>query len=118
MTKLPDDMYGRSVADYDNIRNFTRAIDRRNGRATLEKILIEVSEIGGDEIEAMITLVESDATQFERIRDITDHALSEKIEEYQKTIRITRDNGWIITDRTDDMEFVLTGDGYEELPWL
>lgn len=116
---LPKEMYGRSTANEQKIKEFTMALDRRGGRATFEKVMVEVSELGGDEIRAMVTLVNSEATDFKNIREILNHALSGESKQYQSTIRILNDNGWINTTRNSDgLEFIITDNGYEKLEWL
>lgn len=112
-------MYARSSAEEDKIRGFTKAIDRRDGSATLEEILIEVTNLGTDEIKAMMTLVKSESTNFDSMRHIMSHAVSNERKDYQQTIRILSDNGWIDTKSTNDrLEFLLTDECKEELEWL
>lgn len=112
-------MYARSSAEEDKIRGFTKAIHRRNGSATLEEILIEVSNLGTDEIKAMMTLVESESTDFDNMRNIMSHAVSNERKDYQQTIRILSDNGWIDTKSGEDgLEFLLTDECEDKLDWL
>lgn len=116
---LPNDMYARSSADEERIKNFTTAIDRRGGSATFEKILVETSNLGSDEIRAVMTLVKSESTDFDSVKELLDYALSENSKRYQSTIRILSDNGWIRSDTgKDGLTFRLTDEAYKKLEWL
>ena len=116
---LPEDMYARSTANEQRIRDFTIAINRRGGRATFEQIMVEVSDLGSDEIRAILTLVNSEATEFKDVGEVLNYALSDESQEYQSTIRILKDNGWLNTRRdSEGLKFALNDSCYEKLEWF
>lgn len=112
-------MRARSSADEQKVRQFTLAIDKRSGSASFEQILVETSDLAGDEIRAVKTLVQSKSTDFSSMREVLNHALSDENRRYQSTIRVLKDNGWISTVRSErGIEFTLTEEAYDELEWI
>lgn len=118
--RLPDNMVSRGAVDKDRLKRFTVALDSLGGEANHDALFAqEILNLDDEVIEAAEKLVECEDLDFRSPARLLSDGFEEESREYQSTIRIMSDNGWLGT-KTDDggMLFVLTEKAYDELDWL
>jgi hypothetical protein len=109
------------VANSDELREFTMAIENLGGKASYSNIFIkEILGLDKETIEAANQLAKSDELEFDEEDEILKPGFRNYAQNYQDTIRVLKDNSWIITktSETGKRKFVLAEKAYEELEWL